>query len=69
MITRLTGIDRGTARERRLAAAVWQARRRGLTRRVDLLRDAPSQVLAGVAAWRRMVVCARTGAERRGNVD
>lgn len=69
MITRLTGIDRGTPREARLAAAVWKARKAGLTRRADLLRDAPSQVLAGVQAWRKMVVCARTGREEVGDVD
>lgn len=48
------------------ALAVHRARLRSLAVRVDRVQDAPSQILAGFGAWRRMTVCPRTGAERGG---
>jgi len=65
MITRETGRERDAHHEATVAKAVWQARVRALSTSVDLLCDAPSQMLAGVKAWRLMTVDPRTGEERR----
>lgn len=45
------------------AVAIWTAYRQRLAMPAERVQDAPSQILAGFAAWRKMTVCKHTGKE------
>jgi transposase len=63
MVTLASALQPDTSADSVRTAARWRQLKQRLTQPAYQLKDSPSQVLSGFGKWRRMTVCARTGAE------